>query len=339
MLGLLRTFLALVVAAGHLWGIFLGVHAVYGFYVISGFLMTRIVNERYGYSPRGFGLYLSNRILRIYPAYWLACVAGLLLVLVFGELWTVPFQRNVKLPEDANAWLALLLNWYWFPDNASHLVPPSWAIAVEFLFYLLIGLGLGRSKLIVSVWLLAGMGYHALALILGWDRYASPLAAMLPYALGACLYHFREVGYIWLSNNARRLLPWLLILYLLLMLSNPWTRLQDVQMTYLFYLGIALSTAIVAILGNVPLNSRLSRMDGAIGNLSYPIYLLHYFAGAIMVAVIGLPAKSMMTFLASLPLLIIIAWGVARLNETTIEIWRQRLATQAQKRNMAMKLG
>lgn len=337
MLGFLRTFLALVVVAGHLWGIFLGVHAVYGFYVISGFLMTRIVNERYGYSLSGFSLYMLNRILRIYPAYWFACIAGLVLIFALGEWWTITFQRNLRLPEDARAWFTLFLNFYWYPDNASHLVPPSWAVAVEFLFFLLIGLGLGRNKLIVLVWLFMGVIYHGLALSWGWDRYASPLAAMLPYALGACLYHFRDIGHIWLSNNSRCLLAFLLPPYVLLMLSNPWVKSQDIQMTWVFYLGIALSTTIVAVLGKIRADSKLSRRDVAIGNLSYPIYLFHYFVGAITVAAIGLPAKSMMTFLSTLPLLLVVALTVARLNEATIETWRLRLAARARNSMLSSK--
>jgi len=52
MLGLLRTTLAIMVMSYHLFvGILpLGTYAVFGFYVISGYLMTLVMHESYGYS-------------------------------------------------------------------------------------------------------------------------------------------------------------------------------------------------------------------------------------------------------------------------------------------------
>ncbi len=50
MLGTLRFVLALLVVLNHLWlpvANKIGAHAVLGFYVISGFLMTRILCETY----------------------------------------------------------------------------------------------------------------------------------------------------------------------------------------------------------------------------------------------------------------------------------------------------
>lgn len=331
MLGSLRTFLALVVAAGHLSGIFLGVHAVYGFYVISGFLMTRIVNERYGYSRRGFSLYLLNRFLRIYPAYWLACLVGLALVIALGDEWNSSFQRNLKLPEDPVAWLALWANWYWQPDNVSHLVPPSWAIAVEFLFYLLIGLGLARSKQIVLIWLMVSIGYHLLALEFGWDRYYSPLAAMLPYALGAWVYHARDACSSWLARNTRHLLLGLLPLYALIILSNPLASLQGIQMTWLFYLGVGVSALTVAVLSQDRTFELHSSRDTGIGNLSYPIYLFHYPCGAVVVAMFDLPPKSLGTFFAALPLMLITSRLISHMNEAAVEKWRKKISRHAQR--------
>ena len=51
MFGTLRTILALMVAAGHLtdqWQI--GTYAVFAFYIISGYLMTLIMHESYGFT-------------------------------------------------------------------------------------------------------------------------------------------------------------------------------------------------------------------------------------------------------------------------------------------------
>jgi hypothetical protein len=43
--------------------------AVFAFYTLSGFLLTRLHNERYGFSMRGPAGFLLNRVLRLWPAY------------------------------------------------------------------------------------------------------------------------------------------------------------------------------------------------------------------------------------------------------------------------------
>src|SRR5690242_16177610 len=61
-----------------------GVYAVFAFYVLSGYLMTRVLHETYGFTARGVGHFLWNRGLRIYPTYWVAAIVSLLVV------WAVP---------------------------------------------------------------------------------------------------------------------------------------------------------------------------------------------------------------------------------------------------------
>ena len=70
MFGTYRFLLACLVLVTHLAGVrCAGAYAVFGFYLLSGYLMTLVLNERYGFSPNGFGRYVANRALRIYPPY------------------------------------------------------------------------------------------------------------------------------------------------------------------------------------------------------------------------------------------------------------------------------
>ena len=68
MFGTLRFLLAVAVVIGHLnsasW---LGTYAVFCFYIISGYFMCLVMNERYRFTLRGVWAFGLNRFLRIFP--------------------------------------------------------------------------------------------------------------------------------------------------------------------------------------------------------------------------------------------------------------------------------
>src|SRR3954452_5762425 len=83
-----RYILALIVALTHLQPLGIGRPgsiAVFAFYTLSGYLMTRVLNERYGFSARGTVAFLVNRVLRLWPAY-LAVLGLTLIALLFLPL-------------------------------------------------------------------------------------------------------------------------------------------------------------------------------------------------------------------------------------------------------------
>ena len=100
-----------------------GVYAVFGFYLLSGNLMTHIVRRTYGYGGRGFLRYTANRLLRIFPAYWAACLVALLLLVLVGEPAARSFVPSLYLPDSLAGWLRNVL--LWFPAlEAPRLSPP-----------------------------------------------------------------------------------------------------------------------------------------------------------------------------------------------------------------------
>jgi peptidoglycan/LPS O-acetylase OafA/YrhL len=81
MIEISRYILATMVAQTHLWPLgaaWTGNIAVFAFYTLSGYLMTRVLNERYGFSARGTVAFLLNRVLRLWPAY--LAILGLTLI-------------------------------------------------------------------------------------------------------------------------------------------------------------------------------------------------------------------------------------------------------------------
>ena len=70
MFGILRTLLAINVVLLHIFNVpKLGNYSVSFFFVLSGFLMTLIMNKTYGFTSSGVVFFWKNRILRLYPVY------------------------------------------------------------------------------------------------------------------------------------------------------------------------------------------------------------------------------------------------------------------------------
>src|SRR5690242_13632221 len=73
MIEISRYLLAALVVQTHLLPVggvtWTGNIAVFAFYTLSGYLMTRVLNTRYGFSWRGTAAFALNRILRLWPAY------------------------------------------------------------------------------------------------------------------------------------------------------------------------------------------------------------------------------------------------------------------------------
>src|SRR3954447_5357614 len=56
-----------------------GAGAVQGFYVISGFYMALVLNEKYPRGAKGYREFIVQRFLRLMPAYWCCLLLAMLL--------------------------------------------------------------------------------------------------------------------------------------------------------------------------------------------------------------------------------------------------------------------
>ena len=93
-MGLLRFLLALSVAGGHIASMFgftaawilPGSRAVQIFYLISGFLMALILNEKYADTPHGNWLFYTNRAVKIFAPYFAILVVTVAICLLSKAL-------------------------------------------------------------------------------------------------------------------------------------------------------------------------------------------------------------------------------------------------------------
>src|SRR6185437_11934638 len=90
-MGLIRLLLALAVVATHCGPIFGcnlvgGQIAVQSFFIISGFYMSVILNEKYVGVNNSYRLFITNRFMRLYPIYWAVFVATMLVCIGISYL-------------------------------------------------------------------------------------------------------------------------------------------------------------------------------------------------------------------------------------------------------------
>lgn len=332
MFGLFRTLLALAVVFEHLGPTkYLGPYAVFGFYALSGYLMTLIMHATYGYTGQGMIRFAVNRWLRIFPIYYLAALLTLALVALLGESMVREFHQDMGLPrttEEVLRNIGLVLSIH----TDTRLVPPAWALTVECTYYLMLGLGLSRHFTVTMVWLVASLFYTGY-LVAGDAsfsyRYYTIAAASLPFSIGAAIYHFKARGLlsnpVLAGNGALVTLIACALLNYFLSLNGS----KAAAVTLHFYANLAIMAMLVVHL-IVRKPGRLRSFDRAVGDLSYPIYLIHFQAGLIVTALAPSLVRGEASFLAwSLPVVIGLAWIVTRLVEAPIEALRTTIKPAA----------
>lgn len=287
MIGSLRFLLALFVVIGHLtegvqlfshWGVF----AVFGFYVISGYLISLILNEVYLFHLPSF---VTNRFLRLFPIYYIVAAATLLALALSQDLNAFHPAWNIQ-----TRWKDIFGNIFIIPfefyDSSFRLVPPTWSVAVELVNYLALWLIVARSRTLSILVLFISSAYHILSILDGgdWSRRYSPFyAALLPFAAGSLLYFIKNPNKT-ASSPWTRHIPRLSISFWLinLILCGFAGGLGGRFFNWFFYINLLSFT--VFFYFNLPSRSATStlRWDKRLGDLAYPILLTHWIVGYLM---------------------------------------------------------
>lgn len=272
-IGSWRFFLAFLVVISHLWKDMIGgpaAYAVWGFYVLSGYLMTLVLNEKYGQSINGLKRYAYNRFLRIYPLYWTASALGLLALLILPSLGVIPSTLNpaFNIPHTlGDYWHNLTLVPIFGGQNL--LTPVSGALATEIGAYILMPfiafsrlaaiLGLILS-LIANIKL--GLTIDDFAMNFA-TRYSSFLSCYMAFVFGSLTYHYRN-QFEKIKLPLFSVTIWIIHSFLGMKFNlYPWV--------YGLYISIGLSAWVTISL--IKLN--VGKLDRILGDLSYPIYLFH----------------------------------------------------------------
>jgi len=332
MFGAFRFLLAVMVVITHLGGrsalFHYGVYGVFGFYVVSGFLMTAILQRTYGFDLRGSTSFWMNRFLRIFPAYHLVALATLVLVGLFPRE-AVYFQPAWWISDRWIDWLGnLLLFPYSFYDQRFRLVPPTWSVGVELVCYFVVWLVMARSRRLAWLCAALGVGWVAWALWAGlvWSaRYMPVQAAILPFSVGSLIFHHgrplrRRLGDRALGLAAGGVL--LIVAHAILAFLPGETYALGAG----FYVNFVLVSGVSALLAvSDPPSRRMREIDGWLGRLSYPLFLVHWSVGFALVLAFPALGRSPLLLAASLGPSLLVSWLLVRLVDDPIQKLRDRL--------------
>jgi peptidoglycan/LPS O-acetylase OafA/YrhL len=283
-MGLVRLFLALVVAGDHFmvrfaipqgvsqrgvdqWVFFNGGLAVFFFYVISGFLISYVLSRKYGEDLAGAAQFYRSRFIRIFCLYWpLLVIASVLFnygphdfldrvvsIFIIGGDWIVPFKAY---PNEYNPYFRVL--------------GPVWSVGAELTFYAIAPWLLRSLKasiacfvmsLALRLWLQSVFGFHQ-----AWTYHFFPTA--LCFFLAGHLA--RVLADCW-PRMANLFGPPLLILA---PLSVGMTSDTGGWLSPWIYVGAASFALSLPWLFAVTKDNRISNF---FGDASYPLYLSHLF--------------------------------------------------------------
>lgn len=315
MFGTLRFILALLVAVGHLWGFwFAASHAVFTFYVLSGFLMTLVLQKKYGFERSGFTEFWIARLSRLLPSYWIGCGLSIGLILWLSLQVTTDFNEKLTWPDSlpnafANLTMLGLLQpnseISFIPNQFPTLVPPAWALSIELFFYFCLSVYFAKTPQRCLALLATGAIYlvcvAALDLRFYWVYFFFPAGA-IPFASGALLYFALQYEAIRSIFSTKLLLiassTFYIAVYALAGLSEVMMRVG------FLYLNIFAAVVFIGCLYTVKGRSGMEKLDSFLGDLSFPVYVFHWQIGLFMAHLFDLERGTAVLFFASLPVLI-----------------------------------
>jgi peptidoglycan/LPS O-acetylase OafA/YrhL len=253
----------------------LGVNAGYAvmyFYVISGFLMDFVLKNKYAATSSGTLQFYQSRFIRIFSVYWPMMIVALL----FMPGAANTFQQSTLVNKFSDIFL-LGLDWLWsFGGSPVPGIGQSWTLGAELTFYAMAPFILRRRKLVWYIFLASAAIRLYLVHLFGWDAfwtYQFFPSTVLFFLLGAIANRLSSNFPIMKSQPIGILFICAVPFFLMVPQYAEW----DTTRFWLSFLCFALA------LPSVFTMTKDNRALNVIGDLSYPLYLIH---GLIIAAVL-----------------------------------------------------
>ncbi len=243
--------------------------AVMAFFVLSGYVITWVMNNKYPANAAGTKAFLMGRFIRIYPLYW-----TIITVIVIVLYLTTPAgveRPQLEIERIIGDYLLIpygIIGFFWFFNRFAYgmIDVPAWTLPYDMIFYLIapwVVMRKGILALIIGLELLyvAAVSQLGPQHFDGWHEayFTTGHATLLAFCVGALAYYYRQV----------EIPSWLFVaatLGLLYFAFAPY-GLTNLYLNHVLVIGVA--TVLVVAL------KKRSPLDNLFSELTYSTYLLH----------------------------------------------------------------
>jgi peptidoglycan/LPS O-acetylase OafA/YrhL len=309
-MGLFRFFLALAVIFAHsapLFGFDFtgGPVAVEAFFIISGFYIALILNEKYVRVDNSYWLFISNRFLRLFPMYWVALILTLICTLLIPHFnehalsgGLAMYQRyGTDLSTTAYLYFFITNIFVFFQDTAlflgldlktggffyTHtfqatnplvwkfeLIPQAWSIGLEMAFYLIAPFIVRRKWWVVVTVLMLSAIFKFVGSQTGY-RYDPWSYRFFPFEL--MYFLLGSIGYILYRKYLHKVsIPNFLSLSMFIFIVAFTVVFTKFPFRYAYPLYIFCTFSFMPFLFKY---TKEFKWDRWVGELSYPLYITH----------------------------------------------------------------
>jgi len=314
-MGLLRLMLAVSVLFEHFHGISLfgmkfarGDLAVQCFYMISGFYMALVLNEKY-IGAGSYKLFIQQRYLRLYPTYLVIFIFTLAVEFLifhttssshlpvaywmkYGPLfspftWVALLGSNLSLvgldfasmfaaldPSSGQMYLTSHVISEPVPGYAFNIVGPAWTLSLELAFYSVAPFLVRKPIVIQALVLLISFGVRLLCGHYLGLNHGSWTYRFIPFELA--LFLCGSIAYGVYRNHKHLLrswtpfLPWIKWPFFIALAFYSRLPGNSDARYYFFACGVLLLLPLLF------LSTKDNPIDRLLGELSYPLYLIHW---------------------------------------------------------------
>jgi peptidoglycan/LPS O-acetylase OafA/YrhL len=321
--------------------------AVNIFFVLSGFLIGKLILEKQS-CANFFTVFYVRRFCRIIPAYVIAVVGVLVLLRILPGAWT---EVGVRFPDWS--YLAFLQGFWMVATHAigAHWLAPTWTLAVEEHFYLIVPalIVFTPRRRLVQVLLTAAAAAVVMRIA---ASFGGPGATMAALALLPGRADLLICGILAAILNGSAGAPWAGLMPLLrttpiiaLVLTGVCRALGETMFNIAgpTLTGIGCAALVLCIVRGAPEAKRFqSRTLRFFGDNGYCLYLTHLPVLGLMHGLIlgsapnlARPQQWLVT-LAALPVCVLVGWGMTKLVEEPIMAYGRRWRWSAAQRPAKM---
>ena len=312
--------------------------AVITFFFISGHLMPLAYQSHYQKFNfiEGVKRFYINRILRIFPIYWISCLILLLFLMIGCFLHP---ERSVdsgflKISTYFQNFLLLGLNQSILWGGYTRINNPAWSLDVELQYYVIVPLLLfllNKKKVVTSIFvailsiLSIYLLYHPAGLV-DVDR------SLITWSIFFFLGFIFQVAIVY-ALNTTALKKYCQLISLMLLFLSVWVR-NPILASWLLTSSFIIFSASLLMADE---NSKYSKFDSFLGDLSYPVYIMHFIFLGVTIKIVstvnrlkdGSFESYAVSCISNIMITTFFAYIVTKLVSERIELIRKKIRTNS----------